>query len=124
MYKRTIAIVAALLALVPIWGASPAAAAPPGGGTISIEPKTADGDYDRSMPAFVNAASDALAAKGDGADLVRDWDKANDEIDSGHVEPFRSNVAEWDALGYVNPPRLALQSDVPPGQFHYDGPSQ
>jgi hypothetical protein len=56
-------IVAALLALASL-GASPAAAAPPDGGTISIEPKTADGDYDRSMPAFVSAASDALATKG------------------------------------------------------------
>jgi hypothetical protein len=64
MLKYRLPIVAAFLALVPVWGGSLAAAAPPGGGTISIEPKTGDGDYDRSMPAFVSAASDALAAKG------------------------------------------------------------
>jgi hypothetical protein len=64
MHKRPVPIIAALLALVPIWGGALAAAAPPAGGTISIEPKTADGDYDSAMPAFVNAASDALAAKG------------------------------------------------------------
>jgi hypothetical protein len=64
MHKRPVPIVAALLALAPIWGTPLSAAAPPAGGTISIEPKTADGDYDRSMPAFVSAAADALAAKG------------------------------------------------------------
>lgn len=64
MHKRPVPILAALLALAPIWGGAQAVAAPPAGGTISIEPKTADGDYDRSMQAFVNAASDALAAKG------------------------------------------------------------
>ncbi|HMI18972.1 MAG TPA: hypothetical protein VK533_05455 [Sphingomonas sp.] len=64
MHKRSVPIVAALVALAPIWGGPLSAAAPPAGGTISIEPKTADGDYDRSMPAFVNAAADALATKG------------------------------------------------------------
>ena len=64
MHRSPIAIVAALTALMPIWGGALAAAAPPGGGTISIEPKTADGDYDSAMPSFVNAASDALATKG------------------------------------------------------------
>jgi hypothetical protein len=56
-------IAAVAMALAPIWGGS-LAAAPPSGGTISIEPKTADGEYDPATVSFVNAASDALAAKG------------------------------------------------------------
>lgn len=64
MTKRIIPIIAAMMALVPICGGALSAATPPDGGTISIEPKTGDGDYDSAMPAFVNAASDALAAKG------------------------------------------------------------
>jgi hypothetical protein len=64
MRKCAVGIVAAMMALMPILGGSLSAAAPPGGGTISIEPRTADGDYDSAMPAFVNAAGEALAAKG------------------------------------------------------------
>ena len=40
-----------------------AADPPPAGGTIYIQP-LADGGYDPAMPAFVNAASEALTAKG------------------------------------------------------------
>lgn len=64
MHKHIVPLVAALMAVSPIGGGSLAAAVPPGGGTASIEPKTADGDYDPALPSFVNAASDALAAKG------------------------------------------------------------
>ena len=64
MDKRIASMLAAAMALVPIWGDLLFAAAPPNGGTISIEPKTADGDYDSATPSFVNAASEALAAKG------------------------------------------------------------
>jgi len=63
MKKTAALIVAAAMALISVWGGA-LSAAPPAGGTISIEPKTANGDYDASLPAFVNAASDALAAKG------------------------------------------------------------
>jgi len=63
MKKGAVLILAAAMALMPTWG-SVLAAAPPSGGTISIEPKTANGDYDASLPVFVNAASDALAARG------------------------------------------------------------
>jgi hypothetical protein len=52
------------MALAPLLGGALAAANPPEGGTISIEAKTGDGEYDPSTVAFVNAASDALAAKG------------------------------------------------------------
>jgi len=52
-------------ALMVSWIAPVAArAAPPAGGTIELQPKTGDGDYDPGMPAFVSAASDALAQKG------------------------------------------------------------
>jgi hypothetical protein len=50
--------------LASVWGGSLSAASPPGGGTISIETRTADGDPDSSMPSFVNAAGEALGAKG------------------------------------------------------------
>ena len=63
MKKAAVLILATAMALLPI-GGSALSAAPPAGGTISIEPKTANGDYDSSMPAFVNAASEALATKG------------------------------------------------------------
>jgi hypothetical protein len=53
------------LALAPlICGAAPAAAAPPSGGTIAIQPRTADGDYDPSMHVFADAVSAVLTAKG------------------------------------------------------------
>ena len=52
-------------ALAPLaCAASPAASPPPHGGTIAIEPRTADGEYDPAMPAFVAAASEALTAEG------------------------------------------------------------
>jgi len=64
MRKFPVSAVAAALLLAPIPGGSLSAAVPPNGGTISIEPKTGDGNYDPSMPSFVNAVSEALAAKG------------------------------------------------------------
>jgi hypothetical protein len=64
MNKCPALIVAAAMALAPMWGGSLSAAAPPSGGTISIEAKAADGDYDSSAPSFVSAAGEALAAKG------------------------------------------------------------
>ena len=64
MTKYPVSIMAAVMALAPAWGGALAAAVPPSGGTISIEPRTADGDYDTAMPSFVSAAADALAAKG------------------------------------------------------------
>lgn len=64
MNKRAILVMMAVTTLAPIWGGMSAIAEPPAGGTISIQPKTADGEYESSMPTFVNAATEALAAKG------------------------------------------------------------
>ncbi len=64
MNKRAILIMAGAMALMPVWGGAVSAADPPAGGTISIEPKTADGEYDSSVRTFVGAASEALASKG------------------------------------------------------------
>jgi len=64
MAKGIFLMVAGVMALTPICGGRLAAADPPAGGTISIQRKTADGEYESSMPAFVNAATEALAAKG------------------------------------------------------------
>jgi hypothetical protein len=58
-----LSILAALMVLAPMCGGA-MAAAPPEGGTVSIEPKTGNGDYDPGMPSFVSAAADALATKG------------------------------------------------------------
>jgi len=43
---------------------SSSAATPPAGGTIAIEPMTADGEYDPTLHIFADAASQALTAKG------------------------------------------------------------
>lgn len=64
MTKRAVSILAAALALAPMWLNPAVAAIPPAGGSISIEPKTADGDYSPSTQAFVNAAGEAFAARG------------------------------------------------------------
>ena len=64
MNKRAILIMAGAMALMPVWGGAASAADPPAGGTISIEPKTADGVYDPSVRSFVGAASEVLASKG------------------------------------------------------------
>jgi len=53
-------IAAAALILLPGWGR----AAPPAAGTISVEVKPADAELAPSVQAFVNAADEALAAKG------------------------------------------------------------
>jgi hypothetical protein len=57
-------IAAAALALAPPGGGALSASPPPNGGTISIEPKTADGKTDPSMASFVDAAAEALTARG------------------------------------------------------------
>ena len=54
----------AAMALAAIAGSGAAAATPPDGGSISIEPRTADGDYDPSTRSFVEATGEALAARG------------------------------------------------------------
>lgn len=55
-------VVAVALALAaPAYGA---AVAPPNGGTIAIEPRTADGEYDPALQSFVAAASRVLTDKG------------------------------------------------------------
>ena len=64
MRKALGLILTAMVALGPLHGAPLPAGPPPAGGTVSIEPKTADGDYDASLHTFTEAASVALAARG------------------------------------------------------------
>ncbi len=64
MKKGLVSIAAAALALAPMGGGSLGASPPPNGGTISIEPKTVDGDDDPSIHSFVDAAAEALTARG------------------------------------------------------------
>lgn len=65
MKKSTGLALAAALALAPsASGAALAADPPPRGGTIAIEPRTGDGDYDPSMPAFVSAVTEAFTDRG------------------------------------------------------------
>jgi hypothetical protein len=64
MRKFSVSAAAAAMLLAHICGGSLSAAVPPNGGTISIEPKTGNGDYDPSTPSFVNAAGEAFAARG------------------------------------------------------------
>lgn len=64
MNARLTSLAAVALALAPLGGAAAAAPAPPDGGTISIEPRTADGEYDPSTRAFADAAAEALGARG------------------------------------------------------------
>jgi hypothetical protein len=53
------------LALAPfVASASLAAAPPPNGGTITLYPRTADGDYDPSLHIYADAAAQALTTKG------------------------------------------------------------
>lgn len=63
MNRRLLILSAPILATALLWSGA-ASAAPPNGGTISIEPKTVGGDYDPSMQAFVNAATEALTDRG------------------------------------------------------------
>ena len=64
MARRAVQIVVAAMALVPICGNSLSAAIPPDGGSISIELKVADGNRSLATQPFVNAAGEALAARG------------------------------------------------------------
>jgi hypothetical protein len=57
-------IATVLLALAPVGGPPLNASPPPSGGTVSIEARTVDGSYDASLPAFVDAAAEALTARG------------------------------------------------------------
>jgi hypothetical protein len=63
MYKSFVALMAVALSVASPAGASPSAAPPPPGGTISIEPKVGERDG-QLVPAFVTAATEELAAKG------------------------------------------------------------
>jgi hypothetical protein len=64
MRKGPASIIAAAFVLAAVWCGALSAASPPGVGTISIEPRTADEDQDPSLPTFVNAAGEALGEKG------------------------------------------------------------
>jgi hypothetical protein len=56
--------VAVALLLTPTLLAAAPPATPPAGGTIAIQPGTADGEYDPSLHTFIDAASKTLTAKG------------------------------------------------------------
>jgi hypothetical protein len=62
MKKRRAWVVGVALALAPL--PCGAAAPPPRGGTIAIEPGTADGEYDPALHMFVDAASQVLTDRG------------------------------------------------------------
>jgi len=57
-------IAACAIALASIWCGSLPAATPPTSGTLSIEADAADPDLAGSVPAFVEAAGDALTMRG------------------------------------------------------------
>jgi hypothetical protein len=63
MNMGTASSIAAAMVLAWVWGGSLSAASPPGGGTISIEARTAEPDASAMRP-FVVAAGEALGAKG------------------------------------------------------------
>lgn len=63
--KKALGLIATIaLAWVPMGATSLAAMPPPNGGTVSIEPRAVDGNSDTAMPSFVEAAEEALTAKG------------------------------------------------------------
>lgn len=64
MTKRTGIIAAMALMLALTRGGSLLAATPPAAGTISIETKSADADFDPALPAFVDAVGQAFYDKG------------------------------------------------------------
>ena len=65
MTRFAVLFAGAVLALAPSASAvATAATVAPRGGTVAIVPRTADGDYDRGMPAFVEAIGAALTARG------------------------------------------------------------
>ena len=93
-------MMAAALALAPTLGA-PLQAAPPAGGTISIEAKGVDAELAPSLPAFVTAISDALYARGftmldqpGHAAYVAEVDLSRVEVGTGsaHVSTSGSSV--------------------------------
>jgi hypothetical protein len=103
MRKGPVRIVALAIALAPIWtGSLPAA--PPAGGTISIEPRTADGDYDSSMQSFVHAASEALATNG--FTILED---------SGHAAYVAELTLSRAEVGTGTAKVMAGRADVAPG---------
>jgi hypothetical protein len=59
-----LSILSLALAATPAPLQPPSQTLPPHGGTVAIQPKTADGDYAPSLSTFVGAASDAFANKG------------------------------------------------------------
>lgn len=64
MTRTTGLIAGAALALVPFVHGGALSAAPPPTGTIAIEAKTADGNDDPALRAFMGAASEAFTNKG------------------------------------------------------------
>lgn len=100
MRKSPVLSIAAALIFAPVGSGALAAAVPPAGGTISIEPKTANGDYDSSMRSFVAAASDALATKGftiledpGHAAYVVELTLSRTEVGTGSVRPPTGRAA-------------------------------
>ncbi len=121
MKSCPVSIMGGVLALASlIGGGSPSIAAPPTGGTIAIQPRTGDGDYDRAMPAFLDAAAAALTARGFtvlddpahaasvveltltevdvGTSLVRDPHAASVMVGPGVIVPFSTGRSSVTAL--------------------------
>jgi hypothetical protein len=100
---------AAALALMAypsgLWAAPP----PPPGGTISLAPKTANGDYDASLQSFVEATSEALGVQGftildaDHAAYSAELILSRVEVGTGtaKVPQSRSSVDRGGAFGSV-----------------------
>ena len=103
------AALAAALAFAAIPGGLLAAAAPPAGGTISLAPKTSDGEYDPSMTSFVEAATEALGAQGftildaDHAAYSADLILSRDDVGTGtaKIARGRASAAPGGAFGSV-----------------------
>jgi hypothetical protein len=109
MSKLNQGLMAAALALMAypsgLWAAPP----PPAGGTISLAPKTANGDYDASLQSFVEATSEALGVQGftildaDHAAYSAELILSRVEVGTGtaKVPQSRSSVDRGGAFGSV-----------------------
>lgn len=64
MNKPAALLVSAAAASTLLWAGTLSAAAPPNGGTVSIEVEATNGSYDDATPAFVDAVAEALGERG------------------------------------------------------------
>ncbi|WP_420137114.1 hypothetical protein [Sphingomonas sp.] len=105
-YHKAASAVALMLAALPSqsW-----AAPPPESGTISLAPRTTDGDYDPALASFVEAATEALGARGftildaDHAAYSGELILSREEVGTGtaKVASNRASVDRGGAFGSV-----------------------